>query len=495
MSQIKLSILDLPRELYLEVCSYLTVPDLTRTARLCRDHYLAVQQPLYTDIKIETHSKLIKLVETLTKTPTVSHISPQQRLRWFKLSNAELRGREIKYLKLVIGSISDPENATGAVLSRCVGVISRHSPAVKITLTLNGLSEQLMKQLQQFSLPNVSKVIVYASSAGNDTVISQHPSAFSFRNRLNTNDGMSSAARFWDLLFSDSTFTDLRSAFAATACASREGLPRSVAEAIDLAIQHHSSHDQFSRKMSEEDNGSLPFHGLRHMEEIIIAHNNYLDVASMQSLFGSTVIPQRLTKLEIVGCPQLHPIKDLTALSTLLSRALQLVKHFKLHLYRQPTSSWTDWETRYAERIEEHPEEHLCNIVRGLSKRLRSLDLALPFVCIAIFDRPFKERFVHPTGAALGTYPTVLFEPYNTLKQRLLAEGYDYRRVICMGNMCPPLRGWQEMIGCATQSESDKTSWEMMLVWEDQGSWHMPGGLTRYFEAEDVLTRPFVDDA
>lgn len=87
------SFLDLPRELYLEVCSYLQPSDLTGLAGVSRDSYLAVQGPLYTSIKITAYGNLIKLVHTLKGVPVVSQVSPQRRLRWHKLSDAQLRER------------------------------------------------------------------------------------------------------------------------------------------------------------------------------------------------------------------------------------------------------------------------------------------------------------------------------------------------------------------------------------------------------------------
>ena len=42
-----ITMLGLPRELYLECCKYLKPHDLSKLSRVSRDHYLAVQEPLY----------------------------------------------------------------------------------------------------------------------------------------------------------------------------------------------------------------------------------------------------------------------------------------------------------------------------------------------------------------------------------------------------------------------------------------------------------------
>lgn len=69
------SMLELPRELYLMTCDYLSPSDLARLARVTKDHYLAVQQPLFKTIRINTFGNLVKLVHTITKPPIVSTIS------------------------------------------------------------------------------------------------------------------------------------------------------------------------------------------------------------------------------------------------------------------------------------------------------------------------------------------------------------------------------------------------------------------------------------
>lgn len=73
--------LELPRELYLMICDYLSPKDLARLACVTKDHYLAAQQPLFKTIRITAFGNLVKLVSTITKPPIVSSISKKQRLR------------------------------------------------------------------------------------------------------------------------------------------------------------------------------------------------------------------------------------------------------------------------------------------------------------------------------------------------------------------------------------------------------------------------------
>lgn len=85
---------------------------------------------------INSFGALVKLQTTVVKIPVVSHISSKQRQRWYKLSDAELRERDIKYLSIQLGRYD--KNITGAIIDRCIGSIARKCPEVNINLTLNG---------------------------------------------------------------------------------------------------------------------------------------------------------------------------------------------------------------------------------------------------------------------------------------------------------------------------------------------------------------------
>ncbi|KAK4540903.1 hypothetical protein LTR36_008845 [Oleoguttula mirabilis] len=471
------SFLDLPRELYLEVCSYLKHTDLTRLAGVSRDSYLAVQEPLYARIRITAYGNLVKLVHTLRGVPVVSQISPQQRLRWRKLSDTQLRERDIKHLELVIDRRgNDSKRITGAIVANCIGAISRQCYKVQITLTMNSAWLHFMKQLENFGLPNVTKLIMFAGAADTDPAAGHH----------------AWTSNFWDLIFSGSTFPDLRSAYVNTAADSETGLPATLQESVGFVAPHNGPRYIY-QDAKNKPRTSNPLHGLHNMQEIILAHNTYLDLPVIESLFGSEIIPKRLTRLEIVDCPNLHPVNDLTALSTLLQRALQLVQHLKLHLCKLPRfdSGETYLDTRYAARIHEHPEEHLCNIIRELGQNVRSLDIAVPFACNDIFSPSVKKAKAYATP---HEYPPVSLEPYVTLPSRILAEGYRYRRLVCWHAVCRDAHAWQDMIDTASEQGSN-ISWDMVYPPEDRASWHVSGCLPLLYTADEVLQKPFDEAA
>ncbi|KAK5130072.1 hypothetical protein LTR08_002505 [Meristemomyces frigidus] len=461
-----LSILDLPRELYLDVCSYLEPFDLSKLARVSRDHYSAVQGPLYARIRITSYQSLVKLVHTLPRVPVVSHISPQQRSRWHQLSDAQLYERDIKRLDLVIDSHGkDARRITGATVANCIGVISRQCLGVEITLTLLGAWLHFVKQLETFGLPNVIHLILFIGEDCGD-MPGQH---------------------VWDLVFSGSTFCDLRSAYVNTTMISETGLPTNLEDSVGFITDdwRHTPEDRSKTSPTP----TTPLYGLRKMKEIVLAHNTYLDLPVLETLFGSEIIPQNLTLLEIVDCPKLHPVKHLTALSTLLQRALLLVRHLKLHLCKlthyDSGEFLNDWG--YAARINEHPEEHLCNTVRELGKKIRSLDLAVPFACSNIFSPPIKKAKAY---SQLQSFPPVPREPYGTLPDRLSAHGYKHRRLICWHAVCRDAHRWDDMIDVASEQDGD-VSWEMVFPAEDRASWHVSGCLPMQYLAQDVLQKPF----
>ena len=319
-----LSVLDLPRELYLMVCTYLQPTDLARLAGVSRDHYLAAQEPLYTAITITSYGRFVKLVDILRRVPVVSTISPQQRLRWFKLTDAQLRERDIKHLHIILDNREDGYRITGATLSNCIGAVTRKCYSVKIHLTLYGAWPKWIPQLERFGLPNVSKLTLFLGGA-------ELEPGRAWRG--------SDESPLWNLVFSGSTFSDLKDVYINTRAYNPGDLPTSLQDSIHGA---HPVRDYVWTKPNESTSDNVvPFYGLRGMEQIVLAHTPHPTLDIMQSLFGSDIIPHNLTKLEIVNCASLHPVKHLPAIATLLQRALQLVKHLKLHLCKLSSSTTT----------------------------------------------------------------------------------------------------------------------------------------------------------
>ncbi|KAI5361758.1 Putative F-box domain-containing protein [Septoria linicola] len=450
------SMLQLPRELYLECCAYLTPTDLTKLSRVSRDHYLAVQESLYGHVGITTFPQLVNLVRTVGRAPIVSCISAEQRLHWHKLSDAQLRERDIRRLDIILNSTNKHGKISGEHFSRCIGAISRRGNGVKISLTLYGNWHDLLTQLRSSSLPDVRRFELCVST---------------------------DVEGLWDQCFGGSTFPDLLEVDLDTSHThpdQREGT-------LYLASRGRGgmtrSHFQFTTKKDE----FMPFYGLKKMTSIKIRDVRSLREPVLQSLFGSAIIPQRLTKVEISFCSGLDQLKSLTGLSVLLQRGLQLLQHLKLHLGRMNVNPDEPTETRYCHAINEHPEQHLCNIVRELGQNIKILDLALPFACSHMLKPlPKKPRSRH------SDYPTIPREPLSTLRERLLAEGYKYRRLIVWNGVCRSGHDWEEMQSIA-DDQGDMISWEITNREQRCASWHVSGCLPMKYKSSEVLKRQLED--
>ncbi|KAK1054058.1 hypothetical protein LTR33_014304 [Friedmanniomyces endolithicus] len=442
-----LSVLDLPRELYLMVCTYLQPTDLARLAGVSRDHYLAAQEPLYTAITITSYGRFVKLVDILRRVPVVSTISPQQRLRWFKLTDAQLRERDIKHLNIILDNREDGYRITGATLSNCIGAVARKCYSVKIHLTLYGAWPKWIPQLERFGLPNVTKHTLFLGGA-------ELEPGRTWRG--------SDESPLWNLVFNGSSFSDLKDVYINTRAYNPGDLPSSLRESIHGA---HPVRDYVWTKPHESTSDNVvPFYGLRRMEQIVLAHTPHQTLDIMQSLFGSDIIPQNLTKLEIVNCASLHPFDN------------------------DDDDSFLD--TQYAAHIDQHPAEHPCNIVRELGTRIQYLDLALPFACAKIFP-PAQKTW--QALAAPRDYPAFPREPVETLPARLMAQGYKYRRLISWHGVCRGAHKWGDMREAAADMRQEDVSW--VLVSPNQAdSWQMPGCLAVERLANEELLRVFAEE-
>ncbi|KAF2769422.1 hypothetical protein EJ03DRAFT_336283 [Teratosphaeria nubilosa] len=456
-----LSFLDLPRELFISVCSYLAPTELTKVAGVSRDHYLAVQQPLYNRIQLTKYGNLVKLVHTLQRVPIVSIISLPQRQRWHRLSDEQLREREIKHLRLELDSRQDGEKITGTILATCLGAIARKCFSVKIELILKGAWPEFVKQLENHSIPNVASLTLYV------------------------NTHRSTRDRIWELLLSGSYFTDLRSLYLNTMTDSYDNLPTTLWDAIGFA--EHSSNFQTQQSTAKPLG---PFSGLRNMETILLHHVDTLNDQILGSLFCTDTIPKRLKRLEIVDCPKLHPIRDLKEIATLLRRSLQVVDTLKFHtcVLSQAEVDEGSAITTYANKIQNIPADHICNIIREVGQRVPTLDLALPYVCTRILQPPTKRPITHDSRK---DYPHISYEPYQTLPQRMVEAGYRHRRLLSLHGICRDAHGWDELCNLAGEQKDD-ASWEMLFssAEEDRGSWHVGGCLPVVYTADEVLQRP-----
>lgn len=406
-------------------------------------------------VTITTFPQLVNLVRTVVRAPIVSCISADQRLHWHKLSDTQLRERDIRRLDIVLNSTNKHGKISGEHFSRCIGAISRRRNGVKISLTLYGIWHDLLTQLRSSALPDIRKFKLCVST---------------------------DVEELWDQCFGGSTFPDLLEIDLGTSHThpdQREGTLYLAGRGRGATRSHFQStttKDEF-----------MPFYGLKKMTSIKIRDVKSLREPVLQSLFGSAIIPQRLTKVGISFCSGLDQLKSLTGLSVLLQRGLQLLQHLKLHLGRMNSNSDEPTEMRYCHAINEHPEQHLCNIVRELGQNIKSLDLALPFACSQML-KPLPKK---PRSRDLD-FPTIPHEPLFTLPQRLLAEGYKYRRLIVWNGVCRSGHDWEEMQSIA-DDQGDLISWEITSREQRCASWHVSGCLPMKYKSSEVLKRQLED--
>lgn len=173
----------------------------------------------------------------------------------------------------------------------------------------------------------------------------------------------------------------------------------------------------------------------------------------------------------------------------LLQRGLQLLQHLKLHVQPLPRRDWQYNHMKYANEIQEHPDHHLCNVIREVGQSIKSLDLALPLVCSQIFVPPPSKGAPVDRGGL--KYPVVARAPEETLPTRVMADGYRYRRLICWDGFCRDGGKWEDMQALASL-QGEMISWEIISAQDECGSWHLSGSLPVIYSSEAVLERQLV---
>ena len=159
----------------------------------------------------------------MVKVPIVSHISAKQRRYWHKLSDAELRERDIRSLHIQLDCRNDTRTV-GAIVERCVRGIVHKCPDVKVQMTLYSIWRNGMKQLAMASLPNVTRLEILASGR-----------------HMDENDILSLRTKMWELVFSGTTFPDLQDVYLNTSCDSTDELPSTALESLEIQDHHLSS--------------------------------------------------------------------------------------------------------------------------------------------------------------------------------------------------------------------------------------------------------------
>ena len=69
------SLFDIPRELFLIICTYLSPQDLAKLTLVSRNTYVATQPVLYRTVELPTYKALIKLTRTLMQAPVASRLT------------------------------------------------------------------------------------------------------------------------------------------------------------------------------------------------------------------------------------------------------------------------------------------------------------------------------------------------------------------------------------------------------------------------------------
>jgi hypothetical protein len=244
--------------------------------------------------------------------------------------------------------------------------------------------------------------------------------------------------------------------------------------------------DVAGHKSSRHTQTDISLGRLRRLQTLKLHGDTLIDQPLLLSLFGSTEVPTCLTTLEIVNCPKLLFAKNRDTWTTLLQRSLTTLpalRKLKLHIaetpYKRPDIAY--------ESHEDTPP-HFCDFVRAFGQKIQHLDLALPYAC--------RRMFLPPKPASTYTYcgqsgvPTILREPLATLPQRLVDQGFKYRRLISLFEVCYQQHNWDAMVSCAS-AQGTEYSWEIVSDRENKASWHVGMHDAVHFEATDVTEQPY----
>ena len=136
------------------------------------------------------------------------------------------------------------------------------------------------------------------------------------------------------------------------------------------------------------------------------------------------------------------------------------------------------------------PPPHFCDFVRVFGQDIRHLDLALPFACRRMFLPPKPSLHYAYTASEQHGAPIIQREPLITLPQRLIDQGFKYRRLICWDRVCFEQHEWDAMAACAS-AQGTEYSWEIVCDAEGTASWHVGRHDAVHFMAADVTEQPY----
>ena len=393
--------------------------------------------------------------------------TPRQLERWQLLPDSAFCERVIAYLDVNITPQTlehqDPRNLYH--VAQLLTAIAHKSPRVETTLRLPRSELKSTLALTGILFPRVCRAIV-----------------------SNCDEGLASyRSDPWSLFLEGRIFPDLRQL-------ETNGLPRESGglRALPLTIEEqlvgaqnavHKFHD---RPNSQTD---VSVEGLKRLHTLKVEGDATLNRRLLLSLLGSGDAPTRLTTLEIVYCPNLLFGKNETTWSTLLKRSLTTLpalRKLKLHImedqYEKASPAYPS--------LQEPPPPHFCDFVRVHGQNIQHLDLALPFACRRMFLSPKPSSHYIYTACEQQGAPTIQREPLMTLPQRLIDQGFRYRRLICWEGVCFEQHGWDEMAPCAG-AQGVEYSWVIVNDYENKASWHLGKHDAVHFKATDVIEQPY----
>lgn len=392
---------------------------------------------------------------------------PRQLERWQLLPESALCERVIAYLDVnIVPQTSEDQNSRNSYhIASLLTAIARKSPRVETTLRLTDNDLTSTQAATGIVFPRVCRAIV---------------SSCSERRR-------SSRSESWSVLLGGRIFPDLRQL-------ETNGFPR---ESRDLTARPLTIEEQLSCaedvvhkfKHLENFQPDASFEGLKHLQTLKIEGDVTLNQPLLLSLLGSVNVPAHLTSLEIAYCPNLLFAKNATTWSTLLQRSLTTLpelRKLKLHImedpYEKPSLAYPHFQGP--------PSAHFCDFVRLLGQNIQHLDLALPFACRRMFLPPKPSSHYTYSASEQRGAPGIPREPLMTLPQRLIDQGFQYRRLICWEGICYEHHDWNAMAPCAG-AQGTEYSWEIVNDVLNKASWHVGLHDAVHFRGTSVVEQPY----
>lgn len=387
--------------------------------------------------------------------------------RWQLLPDSALCERVVAYLDVnIVPRTSEDQNPRNSYhVASLLTAIARKSPRVETTLRLTDNDLTSTQAATGILFPRVCRAIVSSCSEGR----------------------RSSRSESWSLLLGGRILPDLRQL-------ETNGFPREsralTARSLTIEEQLSCAEDVVHKfKHLENFQPDASFEGLKHLQTLKIEGDVTLNQPFLLSLLGSVNVPTHLTSLEIIYCPNLLFAKNTTTWSTLLQRSLTTLPalwKLKLHIMEDP---YEKAGLAYP-HFHEPPSSHFCDTVRLFGQNIQHLDLALPFACRRMFLPPKPSSHYTHTASEQRGAPGISRKPLMTLPQRLIDQGFKYRRLICWEGVCYEHHDWDVMPPCAG-AQGTEYSWEIVNDVLNKASWHVGLHDAVHFKGTRVVEQPY----